>query len=258
MLDSKKSDYLTRVTDLAAEAENRFPPPPSCEDSRRPKSLSRPALPGWQPHAEGTPSNSPRHTKSPSTPSCGFCGKKGHTYTVCNRSKAFCATRKWAIKAWPNEQRPQEQRPDTPSRSKSEPVSAVHLSQNGKSEIIHPGGSTPEGGSAQMPDDSEARDTQTQRGVIGRGHHYCLEFTLADSEAYHELGRKREAAQRDGGSWSLTEERAYRASAENSAIHFGVDLPRWVEFNDWVPHDVEQPRCASMSVHSKSGGNVYV
>ncbi|KAL8274769.1 hypothetical protein Esti_001318 [Eimeria stiedai] len=61
-----------------------------------------------------------------------------------------------------------------------------------------------------------------------------------ESETYHELGRKREAARRDGGSCSLTEERAYRAIAEKRAIHFGVDAPRWVESNDWVHHDGEQ------------------
>ncbi|KAL8273699.1 hypothetical protein Esti_002299 [Eimeria stiedai] len=85
-----------------------------------------------------------------------------------------------------NEQRPQEERPNTPSRSKPQPVSAVGLSKNAKREIIHPGGSTPEGGSAQVPDDSEARDTQTQRNVLGRGRHHCPEFTLADSGTYHE------------------------------------------------------------------------
>ncbi|KAL8272950.1 hypothetical protein Esti_003118 [Eimeria stiedai] len=40
MLDPKKSDYLIRVIDLAAEAEKKIPPPSLCEDSRRPKSLS--------------------------------------------------------------------------------------------------------------------------------------------------------------------------------------------------------------------------
>ncbi|KAL8274545.1 hypothetical protein Esti_001566 [Eimeria stiedai] len=238
MLDPQKSDYLTRVIDVAADIEKRVPPPSLCGDSRRPKSLSCPTLTGRQPHAEQS-GGTVEDIKLTSAYQLAF-----NPYLWIQRQEGTHIHR-------PNEQRPQQQR--TPSRSKSEPVSAVGLSQNAKSEIIHLGGPTPEGVSAQMPDDPGARDTQTQRG-----RHYRPKSTLADSETYHELGRKREAAGRDGGSLSLTEERAYRAIAEKRAIHFGVDLPRWVESNDWVYRDGEQPRCASMSLHSNSEGKIYV
>ncbi|KAL8269943.1 hypothetical protein Esti_006131 [Eimeria stiedai] len=86
-LDPKKSDYLTRVIDLAAEAEKRTPPPSLREDWRRPKSLSCPALPGQQPHAEQsggvvkdiTPRNSPRYTRLQSLPVDSAARRDTHT-----------------------------------------------------------------------------------------------------------------------------------------------------------------------------------
>ncbi|KAL8269193.1 hypothetical protein Esti_006880 [Eimeria stiedai] len=226
MLHPKKSDYLTRVIDLAAEAEERIPPPSLCEDSRRPKFLSCPALQAGSLTLSNQGCRGHRTSQLTSAHQLAFnpylwiLRQEGTPYTVCNISRLFVLPAnvlKTLVRSAYSE--------DSPS------VTALRR-QNAKNEIIHPEGFTPEGGSAQMPDDSEAQYTQTRRDMMCRGSHYCPEFTLADSEIYHELGRKREDGRRDGGSWSLTEKSAHQAIATKRAIHFEGDLPCWVESND--------------------------
>ncbi|KAL8424254.1 hypothetical protein Efla_002872 [Eimeria flavescens] len=112
--------------------------------------------------------------------------------------------------------------------------------------------------SSQVLLDSTTREPQRKEDVATQERRPFSEYTLADSESYHPLALAREAAKRRQARWCLTQKRAFRALAEKRAMHMGTDLQRWVETNEWVRYDVQQPRCASLSKHSKLAGNVYV
>ncbi|KAL8426901.1 hypothetical protein Efla_002509 [Eimeria flavescens] len=104
-LNPKDPDFLTRAIAVAGDAEKHLHS--TGNDSQGP--LSCAAVSSRQPYdgqtgeivADITPPHTPRSPRTPPPTICGFCGKRGHSHTVCNRFKAFCATRPWATLVYP-------------------------------------------------------------------------------------------------------------------------------------------------------------
>ncbi|KAL8440330.1 hypothetical protein Efla_000218 [Eimeria flavescens] len=85
-----------------------------------------------------------------------------------------------------------------------------------------------------------------------------VNFTTHDENIYHALGQAREAAKYRTNAWTATQERMFRDLAERRARHQGKPLPEWRDPPNQVRVTTSTPCCASSSLHSKEGGNVFV